>query len=60
MAKFKNYRIGIDVGGTKMSAVLFDGTKVIDDYMLATPRDTLDAFMVMINALLEPLIQKDK
>jgi len=60
MPKSKNYKIGIDVGGTKMSAVLFDGNKIIDDYMLATPRDTLDAFMTMLKALVEPLLEKAK
>ena len=60
MPKSKNYKIGIDVGGTKMSAVLFDGNKIIDDYMLATPRDTLDAFMTMLKALVELLLEKAK
>ncbi|PLX26655.1 hypothetical protein C0583_06490 [Candidatus Parcubacteria bacterium] len=60
MPKSKNYKIGIDVGGTKMSAVLFDGNKIIYDYMLATPRDTLDAFMTMLKALVEPLLEKAK
>ena len=43
--------VGIDVGGTKMNAVLFDGQKVIADYKLATPKDTLDHFLIMLNAL---------
>lgn len=56
----KKYKIGIDIGGTKMSAVLFDGEKVIADFILATPKDTLDHFLVMIKALAEPLIEKAK
>lgn len=64
MPKFnKQYTIGVDIGGTKMSAVLFDSEKVIADYKLATPRDTLEHFMIMLNALIEPLIdraRKDK
>jgi len=60
MKKNKEYKIGIDVGGTKMSAVLFDGENIIDDYSLATPKDTLDSFMVMIKALLDPLFDKAK
>lgn len=60
MAKYKNYKIGIDIGGTKMSAVLFDGEKVVDDYMLATPKDDLKQFMVMLKALLDPLLEKAK
>lgn len=58
--KNKQYTIGIDVGGTKMNAVLFDGEKVVDDYLLATPKDTLDHFLVMLKALVEPLTEKAK
>ena len=54
----KQYTIGIDVGGTKMSAVLFDGQKVMADYTLATPTDDLENFMVMLKALTEPLLDK--
>lgn len=54
------YRIGVDVGGTNMRAVLFDGTKVIADYVLATPRDTYDHFLIMLYALVEPLIERAK
>jgi len=58
--KDKQYTIGIDIGGTKISAVLFDGVKVIADDKLASPKDSLDHFMVMINALIEPLLEKAK
>jgi predicted NBD/HSP70 family sugar kinase len=58
--KNKKYTIGIDVGGTKMSAVLFDGEKVLADYTLGTPKDTLDHFFVMLQALIEPLEEKAK
>jgi glucokinase len=54
----KQYTIGIDVGGTKMGAVLFDGQKVIADYTLATPIDNLENFLVMLKALVEPLVEK--
>ncbi|MBU4375057.1 ROK family protein [Patescibacteria group bacterium] len=54
----KQYAIGIDIGGTKMSAVLFDGEKVIADYKLATPKDDIDHFMIMLNALVEPLLER--
>ncbi len=60
MKKNRQYKIGIDVGGTKMAAVLFDGKNIIDDYSLATPKDTLESFMVMIKALLDPLFEKAK
>ncbi|MFA5318686.1 MAG: ROK family protein [Patescibacteria group bacterium] len=57
-----NYTIGIDIGGTKMSAVLFDVEKkeVIADYKLATPKESLDKFLVMLWALVDPLIEKAK
>ncbi len=56
----KQYSIGVDIGGTKMSAVLFDGTKVIADYSLATPKDSLEHFLIMLKALVEPLLDKAK
>ena len=43
-----------------MSAVLFDGEKVIADYLLATPKDNLEHFMIMLKALIEPLFNKAK
>lgn len=52
------YTIGIDIGGTNMKAILFDGEKIIMDYKLATPKDTLEHFMIMLNALIEQLVDK--
>ncbi len=43
-----------------MSAVLFDGAKVIADYSLATPKDSLEHFLIMLKALVEPLLDKAK
>jgi glucokinase len=54
----KTYAIGIDIGGTKMSAVLFDGQKAVADYVLATPKDSLEHFMIMLKALVEPLFAR--
>ena len=54
----KTYSLGIDIGGTKMSAVLFDGRRVVADDTLATPKDNLEHFLVMITALVEPLLEK--
>jgi len=56
----KQYLIGVDIGGTKMNAVLFDGEKVVADYLLATPKDNLEHFMIMFKALIEPLQGKAK
>jgi predicted NBD/HSP70 family sugar kinase len=55
-----DYRIGVDVGGTKMSAVLLAGERVIGEYTLATPTDDLNKFLVMLGALLEPLFEQAK
>lgn len=38
-----------------MSAALWDGKNVIADYLLATPKDNLEHFMIMLKALIEPL-----
>lgn len=54
------YVIGVDVGGTKMSAILFNGTRVVADYTLATPKDDLAKFTAMLKALLEPLFDRAK
>jgi glucokinase len=54
----KSCTIGIDIGGTKMSGVLFDGEKVLADFILATPKDSLEHFMIMVKALVEPLEEK--
>lgn len=56
----KNYTIGIDVGGTKMTGVLFDGNKVLADLTLATPKDDLSHFLIMVKALIEPLEERAK
>lgn len=56
----KSYSIGVDIGGTKMSAVLFDGQNVLADSALATPTDNLNHFLIMLGALLEPLFEKAK
>src|SRR3989339_283496 len=54
----KTYTIGIDIGGTKMMAVLFDGKDVLAEFILATPKDSLDHFMVMLQALIGPIFEK--
>jgi glucokinase len=56
----KQYSIGIDVGGTKMLAVLYDGEKVIVDDTLGTPTDNLEHFLVMLQAVISPLLDKAK
>ena len=61
--KIKEYKIGIDIGGTKMMAVLLDGERVVEEYVLATPKDSIEHFIIMVSALVEPLFEiakKDK
>ena len=58
--KNKIYTIGLDIGGTNMKAVLFDGEKVIANDSLATPKDSLDHFLVMVKAILDPMLEKAK
>jgi len=56
----KNYTIGVDIGGTNMRSILFDGKKIIADYLLATPKDSLEHFLIMLKALVEPLLDEAK
>jgi glucokinase len=56
--KIKKYTIGLDVGGTKIAAVLYDGEKVIADDVLATPTDNLAHLLVMMVATVNPLLEK--
>ncbi|MEK7097469.1 MAG: ROK family protein, partial [Patescibacteria group bacterium] len=56
----KRAYIGIDVGGTKMTSVLFDGKNILSDFTLATPKDDLDHFIIMLGALIDPLLEKAK
>lgn len=60
MSVEKKYTIGIDIGGTKMAAVLYNGDKVLADYKLATPKDDVDKFLVILKALTDPLLEKAK
>ena len=56
----KQYTIGIDIGGTNMKAVLFNGEKTLMDYSLATPKDNIKHLIIMMKALIEPLEEKAK
>lgn len=58
MAREKTYKLGIDVGGTKMSAVLVHKGKVVADLKLATPKDSLKKFLTILKALINPLLEK--
>jgi Transcriptional regulator/sugar kinase len=54
----RQYTIGIDIGGTNIKSVLFNGEKVVMDYSLGTPKDSLEHLIIMLLALIEPLAKK--
>jgi glucokinase len=58
MSDKKNYTIGIDIGGTNIKAVLFNGEKTVIDSSLGTPQDSLEHLIIMIIALIEPLTKR--
>lgn len=53
-----NYRIGLDIGGTKINGVLFGDGEVIENFQVATPTDNLSHLMIMIKAVLDPLLER--
>jgi len=58
MATNKNFYIGVDVGGTKIASVLLNEKhKVIEHLTLATPKDSLEHFLIMVNAAIDPLLK---
>ena len=55
------YRLGIDIGGSRLKAVLINrADKVVDEDLLATPKDSLTQLIIMIKAAVEPLLDKAK
>ncbi|MEA3449723.1 MAG: ROK family protein [Patescibacteria group bacterium] len=58
--KPKTYTIGLDIGGTTIKGILFDGEKIITDHELGTPKDNLKHFLVIIKAVVDPLLEKTK
>lgn len=56
MATAKQYRIGIDVGGTKIAAALLRNGRLIESSILATPQDSLEHFIIMVKAAIDPLL----
>lgn len=58
MSNNKNFRIGIDIGGTKIAGVLLDDkNKVVEEIILATPKDSLEHFLIMVSAVIDPLLK---
>jgi predicted NBD/HSP70 family sugar kinase len=53
-----NYKIGIDIGGTNIKAVLLSGHKIIEETTLSTPWDNLEHFFSILQALIDPLLER--
>lgn len=60
MVKEDDYIIGVDIGGTNMKAVLMKGNRVIDQYILKTPTDSLDRLWIKLKTLIVPLFETIK
>lgn len=58
MPKRLIYQLGIDIGGTKIAAVLLRKGKVIESSVLATPKDSLEHFLIMVQAVVDPLRER--
>lgn len=56
--KQNNYRLGLDIGGTKINGVLFADNEVIENFQVATPSDNLSHLIIMIKAVLDPLLER--
>ena len=53
-----NYRLGLDIGGTKINGVLFANGEVAENFQVATPTDNLGHLIIMIKAVLDPLRER--
>ena len=52
-----SYQIGVDIGGTKINAVLLKDKIVVESNKLATPTDNLNHFIIIFKAAVEPLFE---
>lgn len=58
MSQKNKYSIGVDIGGSNLKAVLLDENfKEVQVLDLATPRDNAEHFLIMLQALIDPLIK---
>ncbi len=58
MSKIPEYYLGVDIGGTNLKAILLDeNKKELKSYNLATPKDNVEHFFIMLKALIDPLIK---
>ena len=55
-----NYRIGIDVGGTKIAAALFEETHLVEKQIIdSNPDETFDSFLLRISSLVLALLKNN-
>lgn len=54
----KRYSVGIDIGGTKIKAVLFDGKNVVANSVAVTPKNSLRRFFIAIDDLVNSMVEK--
>ncbi len=58
MTEKNQYYLGVDIGGINLKAVLLDSDlKEVESYDLATPKDNAEHFLIMLQALIDPLIK---
>lgn len=55
MAINKNYIIGIDIGGSKINAIIFNGGKVLKSAKILTPKKSRKEFLEKLEALVRKL-----
>lgn len=58
--QIRSYRLGLDIGGSKICGVLMDGDHVIEDSRVATPKDNLNHLLIMVKAVCDPLFERAK
>lgn len=56
MAVNKSYIIGIDIGGSKINAIVFNGGKVFKSVKILTPQKSRKEFLVKLEILVRKLI----
>lgn len=58
MTEENQYYLGVDIGATNLKAVLLDeNLKEVESYDLATPKDNVEHFLIMLQALVDPLLK---
>jgi len=59
MAVNKKYIIGIDIGGSKINAIVFNNGKVLKSAKIPTPKKSRKEFLEKLEALVRKLISNN-